>query len=155
MQVQLKPWGNSQGIRFSKEFLKNAGFQPNDMLTAEISDGKIVLSRGFRHRSLKERAAEYGGIPEAKRITRMNEWRRLIHERQQSGQSVRAWCRQNGIRENSYGWLSPPERVALAKRNGGSHRPDWVFSNTGIFIIFHRNCGKYEEKRPMIFFCTT
>ena len=61
MQVQLKPWGNSQGIRFSKEFLKNAGFQPNDMLTAEISDGKIILSRGFRHRSLKERAAEYGG----------------------------------------------------------------------------------------------
>ena len=36
MQVQLKPWGNSQGIRFSKEFLKNAGFQPNDMLTAEM-----------------------------------------------------------------------------------------------------------------------
>ena len=31
------------------------------MLTAEISDGKIILSRGFRHRSLKERAAEYGG----------------------------------------------------------------------------------------------
>ena len=61
MQVQLKPWGNSQGIRFSKEFMKNAGFQPNDMLTAEISDGKIILSRGFRHRSLKERAAEYGG----------------------------------------------------------------------------------------------
>ena len=41
-------------------------------------------------------------IPEAKRITRMNEWRQLIHERQQSGQSVRAWCLQNGIRENSY-----------------------------------------------------
>ncbi|MGN1027823.1 MAG: IS66 family insertion sequence element accessory protein TnpA, partial [Faecousia sp.] len=32
----------------------------------------------------------------------MNEWRQLIHERQQSGQSVRAWCLQNGIRENSY-----------------------------------------------------
>ena len=25
----------------------------------------------------------------------MNEWRQLIHERQQSGQSVRAWCLQN------------------------------------------------------------
>lgn len=61
MQVQLKPWGNSQGIRFSKEFLKSAGFQPDDVLTAEISDGKIILSRGFRHRGLKERAAEYGG----------------------------------------------------------------------------------------------
>ena len=41
-------------------------------------------------------------IPEAKRITRINEWRQLIHERQQSSQSVRAWCLQNGIRENSY-----------------------------------------------------
>ncbi len=41
-------------------------------------------------------------ISEAKRITRMNEWRQLIHERQQSGQSVRTWCLQNGIRENSY-----------------------------------------------------
>lgn len=41
-------------------------------------------------------------IPEAKRITRMNEWGQLIHERQQSGQSVRVWCQQNGIRENSY-----------------------------------------------------
>ena len=54
MQVQLKPWGNSQGIRFSKEFL-------NETLTAEIINGQIVLSRAFRHRSLKERAAEYGG----------------------------------------------------------------------------------------------
>ena len=61
MQVQLKSWGNSQGIRFSKEFLKRAGFQPNDTLTAEIVNGKIVLSKAFCHRSLKERAADYGG----------------------------------------------------------------------------------------------
>jgi antitoxin MazE len=61
MQVQLKSWGNSQGIRFSKEFLKSAGFQPNDTLTAQIIDGKIVLSRTFVHRTLKERAEAYGG----------------------------------------------------------------------------------------------
>ena len=61
MEVQLKNWGNSQGIRFSKEFLKSAGFQPNDTLTAQIVDGKIVLSRAFRHRTLKERAESYGG----------------------------------------------------------------------------------------------
>ena len=61
MQVQLKPWGNSQGIRFSKEFLNEAGFSANETLTAEIVNGQIVLSRAFRHRSLKERAAEYGG----------------------------------------------------------------------------------------------
>ena len=41
-------------------------------------------------------------ILEAKRITRMNEWKQLIHERQQSGQNVGTWCQQNGIRENSY-----------------------------------------------------
>ena len=56
MQVQLKPWGNSQGIRFSKEFLSEAGFSANETLTAEIVNGQIVLSRTFRHRSLKERA---------------------------------------------------------------------------------------------------
>ena len=53
-------------------------------------------------------------IPEAKRITRMNEWKQLIHERQQSGQSVRAWCLQNGIRENSYYyWLRIIREEAL------------------------------------------
>ena len=61
MQVQLKPWGNSQGIRFSKEFLSEAGFSSDETLTAEIVNGQIILSRVFRHRSLKERAAEYGG----------------------------------------------------------------------------------------------
>ena len=61
MEVQLKNWGNSQGIRFSKEFLKSAGFRPNDTLTAEIKDGKVILSRAFHHRTLQERAEAYGG----------------------------------------------------------------------------------------------
>jgi len=61
MQVQLKPWGNSQGIRFSREFLNRAGIGPEDTLTAEVSDGKIVLTRAFVHRSLRERAARYDG----------------------------------------------------------------------------------------------
>ncbi len=61
MQVKLKPWGNSQGIRFSKEFLSEAGFSTDETLNAEIIDGQIILSRLFRHKSLKERAAEYGG----------------------------------------------------------------------------------------------
>ena len=42
MQIQLKPWGNSQGIRFSREFLALAGIGPSDTLTAEIVDGKII-----------------------------------------------------------------------------------------------------------------
>ena len=62
-------------------------------------------------------------IAEAKRITRMNKWRRLIHERQQSGQSVRTWCLQNGIRENSYYyWLRIIRKEALceAENRGGA-----------------------------------
>lgn len=60
-------------------------------------------------------------IPEAKRITRMNEWRQLIHERQQSGQSVRIWCLQNGIRENSYYyWLRIIREEALRETENRS-----------------------------------
>ena len=51
----------------------------------------------------------------------MNEWSQLIHERQQSGQSVRAWCRQNGIRENSYYyWLRIIREDALRETENRS-----------------------------------
>lgn len=61
MEIQIKPWGNSQGIRFSREFLASAGIRPNDTLSAEIKDGKIILSKTFQHRTLQQRAAAYGG----------------------------------------------------------------------------------------------
>ena len=61
MQIRLKQWGNSSGIRFTKEFMKRAGIHPNDTLDAEIVDGRIILTPGFRHRSLRERATDYGG----------------------------------------------------------------------------------------------
>ncbi len=61
MQIQLKPWGNSQGIRFSREFLSSAGLKPNDVLTAEIQNGKIILSKSFPHRTLQQRAAAFDG----------------------------------------------------------------------------------------------
>lgn len=61
MQIQLKAWGNSQGIRFSREFFASAGFRPDEVLNAEIRDGKIILSKSFQHRTLTERAAKFGG----------------------------------------------------------------------------------------------
>lgn len=61
MEIQLKAWGNSQGIRLPKSVLKEAGFQPDDTLLVTAEDGKIVLYRSFRHKTLEERAAEYGG----------------------------------------------------------------------------------------------
>ena len=61
MQLRLKRWGNGTGIRFTKEFLKRAGVQLNDTLNAEIVNGRIILTPEIRHRTLRDRAAEFGG----------------------------------------------------------------------------------------------
>ena len=62
MVVQVKAWGNSQGIRWSKELLALAGIKNNDFLEIELIDGNIVLKKvNTQHRTLEERAKEYGG----------------------------------------------------------------------------------------------
>lgn len=61
MQVQVKRWGNSQGIRITREILQAAGISMDEWLDIKVSDGVIMLSRTFRHKTLEERAAEYGG----------------------------------------------------------------------------------------------
>ena len=68
MEVQVRKWGNSQGIRFPKAVLQEAGIVLNDKLTVEVTDGKIVLSKSVRHMTLKERirasGCELSGIGE-------------------------------------------------------------------------------------------
>ena len=61
MNTQIKAWGNSQGVRLSKEMLNKAGIILNEILKVDVSEGKITLSKKFRHKTLEERAAEYGG----------------------------------------------------------------------------------------------
>ncbi len=61
MQTQVKTWGNSQGIRLPKEVLQEADVNVDDMLDVKVSNGVIMLTKPFRHKSLEERAAEYGG----------------------------------------------------------------------------------------------
>lgn len=61
MQTQVKEWGNSQGVRLSKEVLKDAGIMLNEIIDVTVSNGSIVLSKTFKHRTLEERAKEYGG----------------------------------------------------------------------------------------------
>lgn len=62
MQAQVKPWGNSQGIRLSKELLALAGIKDNDLLEIELIEGGIVLKKTKKeHRTLEERAKEFGG----------------------------------------------------------------------------------------------
>ena len=52
MQAQVKTWGNSQGIRISKEILKAANIKLDDILDVKISDGMITLVKPFRHKTL-------------------------------------------------------------------------------------------------------
>lgn len=54
MEVQVKAWGNSQGIRFPKTVMQEARIR--------VEDGKIILSRPFYHKTLKERVLE-SGVP--------------------------------------------------------------------------------------------
>ncbi|MCI8556947.1 MAG: AbrB/MazE/SpoVT family DNA-binding domain-containing protein [Lachnospiraceae bacterium] len=62
MVAQVKAWGNSQGIRLSKELLALAGIQNNDLLEIELIEGGIVLKKTKKeHRTLEERAKEFGG----------------------------------------------------------------------------------------------
>ncbi len=62
MVAQVKPWGNSQGIRLSKELLALAGIKNNDLLEIELIEGGIVLKKAKKeHRTLEERAKEFGG----------------------------------------------------------------------------------------------
>ena len=43
MEVQVKEWGNSQGIRLPKSVLQEAGFALDENLTVEVDKGKIIL----------------------------------------------------------------------------------------------------------------
>ena len=61
MQTQVREWGNSQGIRLSKEILKSAGIALNEVLDVSVSNGVITLKKTFRHKTLEERAAEFDG----------------------------------------------------------------------------------------------
>ena len=61
MQTQIKNWGNSQGIRLSKEAMQEAGFEKDEILTVTVSKGQIILQKRFRQKTLKERMDEYGG----------------------------------------------------------------------------------------------
>ncbi len=47
MQTQVREWGNSQGIRLSKEILKSAGIALNEVLDVSVSNGVITLKKHF------------------------------------------------------------------------------------------------------------
>lgn len=60
-------------------------------------------------------------ISEAKRVVRLSEWRSLIAQRSNSGQSIRAWCTENGFTEQQYYyWLRCVRTEALSSVHADS-----------------------------------
>lgn len=55
-------------------------------------------------------------ITQVKVQFRMAQWMKLIKEYQNSGLSVKAWCRQNGVKESAYYyWLKKIRKEACAQ----------------------------------------
>ncbi len=61
MQAQVKMWGNSRGIELSKDILRKANIADDELLDVQVSNGVIMLVKAFKHKTLEERAAEFGG----------------------------------------------------------------------------------------------
>ena len=60
MDVAIRKWGNSQGIRIPKSVLEELDITIEDKLDLEVMDGKIIITKAFRHKTFEERVAEYG-----------------------------------------------------------------------------------------------
>jgi antitoxin MazE len=60
MITSLKRWGNSQGLRFSKEMLEAIGISIYDKVNVEVKDRKIIISKVQDEKiNLKELFADY------------------------------------------------------------------------------------------------
>lgn len=57
LQTNVRKWGNSQGIRLSKEVMSQMGLKENDPVSIRVCDGKMTVEKlnGQKNPSLKER----------------------------------------------------------------------------------------------------
>jgi antitoxin MazE len=63
MQTTIVKWGNSQGIRIPKAFLKNIHVSENDPVDIILSDEKIIIKKikSKKHKTTRERLVEFYG----------------------------------------------------------------------------------------------
>lgn len=61
MTTQIKTWGNSQGIRLSKDLLLEAQITADDILDVFVLNGDIIIRKQHKHKTLEERAVAYAG----------------------------------------------------------------------------------------------
>lgn len=59
--VKISKWGNSQGIRLSKDDLNKAGFVLEETVDLYVEDNKIILEKPKKELTLEELFADYDG----------------------------------------------------------------------------------------------
>lgn len=47
MITAIKKWGNSQGLRFSREILEKMNIAVNDEVNIEVVDDKIIITKAY------------------------------------------------------------------------------------------------------------
>jgi antitoxin MazE len=64
-QTNVRKWGNSQGIRLSKEVMTQMNLRENDVLDIHVSNGKMTVEKACKGDvlPLKERLEAFYGKP--------------------------------------------------------------------------------------------
>jgi antitoxin MazE len=64
-QTNVRKWGNSQGIRLSKEVMAQMSLHENDVIDIHVSNGKMTVEKACNKDvlSLKERLEAFYGEP--------------------------------------------------------------------------------------------
>jgi antitoxin MazE len=75
MKTAIVKWGNSQGIRLPKAFLKNIGIAENETVDVVLQNDAIVIKKinQKKHRTTKERLLEFYGEQYEQKIITQNE----------------------------------------------------------------------------------
>lgn len=60
-ELQIKKQGNSSAIRFSKELLRQVGFENNSLIEVRIVENKLFLQKVIKHQSIHDLFKEYKG----------------------------------------------------------------------------------------------
>lgn len=61
MYAEIQKWGNSQGVRIPKSILQMLGWNERESVRMDAADGKLILSRPRRHKTIEERFAGFSG----------------------------------------------------------------------------------------------
>jgi len=61
--TRVQRWGNSQGLRLSKELLAEAGIHVGDTVHVAVRDGVLVISPARRVRGVLDLTELVAGIP--------------------------------------------------------------------------------------------